>query len=187
MTKKLMGLSIDDFMKEEGVFEEAQAQAIKEVVAWQLAEAMEKKKISTQSCPLKERNSIEAAERWCNGVLAATHTFAGCQPAVRLTRRLGKPGAKCAFCSTEHASTPTRSTTRWRKNPKQYNSTMSATGPEDPPTPRTSRVRLRMENPTKSDRGRRILTPSRCVRSLSVFPVSLPNNSSLPRSRLIRE
>ena len=38
--------SLDDFLKEEGIFEEAQAQAIKEVVAWQLAEAMKKKKIS---------------------------------------------------------------------------------------------------------------------------------------------
>jgi antitoxin HicB len=28
-----MGSSIDDFLKEEGIFEEAQAQAIKEVVA----------------------------------------------------------------------------------------------------------------------------------------------------------
>jgi predicted XRE-type DNA-binding protein len=41
-----MGSSIDDFLKEEGVFEEAQAQAIKEVVAWQLGQAMKKKKIS---------------------------------------------------------------------------------------------------------------------------------------------
>jgi len=40
------GSSLDDFLKEEGIFEEAQAQAIKEVVAWQLAEAMKKQKIS---------------------------------------------------------------------------------------------------------------------------------------------
>ena len=46
MSKKHMGSSIDDFLKEEGIFEEAQAQAIKEVVAWQLAEAMKKNKIS---------------------------------------------------------------------------------------------------------------------------------------------
>ena len=46
MSKKHMGSSIDEFMKEEGIFEEAQAQAIKEVVAWQLAEAMKKQKIS---------------------------------------------------------------------------------------------------------------------------------------------
>jgi antitoxin HicB len=46
MSKKNMGSSIDDFLKEEGIFEEAQAQAVKEVVAWQLAEAMKKQKIS---------------------------------------------------------------------------------------------------------------------------------------------
>lgn len=46
MSKKHMGSSIDDFLKEEGIFEEAQAQAIKEVVAWQLAETMKKRKIS---------------------------------------------------------------------------------------------------------------------------------------------
>jgi antitoxin HicB len=46
MSKKHMGSSIDDFLQEEGIFEEAQAQAVKEVVAWQLAEAMKKKNIS---------------------------------------------------------------------------------------------------------------------------------------------
>ena len=46
MSKKHMGSSIDDFLKEEGIFEEAQAQAVKEVVAWQLAEAMREKNIS---------------------------------------------------------------------------------------------------------------------------------------------
>ena len=46
MSKKHMGSSIEDFLKEEGIFEEAQAQAVKEVVAWQLAEAMKAKKIS---------------------------------------------------------------------------------------------------------------------------------------------
>ena len=46
MSRKHMGSSIDDFLKEEGIFDEAQAQAVKEVVAWQLAEEMRKKKIS---------------------------------------------------------------------------------------------------------------------------------------------
>ncbi len=44
MSRKHMGSGIDDFLKEEGIFEEAQA--VKEVVAWQLAEAMKEKKIS---------------------------------------------------------------------------------------------------------------------------------------------
>ena len=46
MSRKHLGSSIDDFLKEEDIFEEAQAQAVKEVVAWQLAQAMKKKKIS---------------------------------------------------------------------------------------------------------------------------------------------
>jgi hypothetical protein len=37
MSKKHMGSSIDDFLREEGIFEEAQAQAVEEVVAWQVA------------------------------------------------------------------------------------------------------------------------------------------------------
>jgi hypothetical protein len=45
MSRKQLGSGIDDFLKEEGTFEEAQAQAIKEVVAWQLAEAMKNQKI----------------------------------------------------------------------------------------------------------------------------------------------
>src|ERR1700722_17593835 len=37
MSKRPIGSSIDDFLKDEGVFEETQAQAIKEeLVAWQL-------------------------------------------------------------------------------------------------------------------------------------------------------
>ena len=46
MSKKHMGANVDTFLKEEGIFEESQAQAIKEVVAWQLADAMKKKNIS---------------------------------------------------------------------------------------------------------------------------------------------
>ena len=46
MSKKHLGSSIDDFLKEAGIFEEAQAQAVTEVVAWQLAEVMRTQKIS---------------------------------------------------------------------------------------------------------------------------------------------
>jgi plasmid maintenance system antidote protein VapI len=41
-----MGSSLDDFLEEEGVLTEFQAQAIKEVIAWQLGEAMKKRKLS---------------------------------------------------------------------------------------------------------------------------------------------
>ena len=46
MNKKHLGSSIDDFLRKENIFEESQAQAIKEVVALQLTKAMKKRKIS---------------------------------------------------------------------------------------------------------------------------------------------
>ena len=40
------GSTLDSFLEEEGVLAEFQAKAIKEVVAWQLAEAMRERKLS---------------------------------------------------------------------------------------------------------------------------------------------
>jgi DNA-binding Xre family transcriptional regulator len=40
------GSSIDDFLEEEGVLEEFRAVAVKEVIAWQIQQAMKKKKLS---------------------------------------------------------------------------------------------------------------------------------------------
>jgi len=63
MSKKHFGSSIDDFLKEEGIFEEAQAQAVKEVVAWQLAQAMKKKKISKRRMATLLRTSRTQVDR----------------------------------------------------------------------------------------------------------------------------
>jgi len=46
MSKKHHGSSLDDFLKDEGVFEEAQALAVKEVIVWQLTEAMQERSLS---------------------------------------------------------------------------------------------------------------------------------------------
>jgi antitoxin HicB len=67
MSKKNMGSSIDDFLKEEGIFEEAQAQAVKEVVAWQLAEAMKEKKISKNRMATLLKTSRTQVDRLLNG------------------------------------------------------------------------------------------------------------------------
>ncbi len=66
MSKKHMGSSIDDFLKEEGVFEEAQSQAVKEVVAWQLAEAMKKRKISKNKMAELLKTSRTQVDRLLN-------------------------------------------------------------------------------------------------------------------------
>jgi antitoxin HicB len=63
MSKRHLGSSIDDFLKEEKIFEETQAQAIKEVVAWQLAKAMKKKKISKSRMAALLRTSRSQVDR----------------------------------------------------------------------------------------------------------------------------
>jgi antitoxin HicB len=63
MSRKHMGSSVDDFLKEEGIFEEVQAQAVKEVVAWQLAEAMKKKKISKNKMAMLLKTSRTQVDR----------------------------------------------------------------------------------------------------------------------------
>jgi len=63
MSKKHMGSGIDDFLKDEGVFEEAQAQAVKEVVAWQLADAMKKRKISKNKMAIMLKTSRSQVDR----------------------------------------------------------------------------------------------------------------------------
>jgi antitoxin HicB len=62
MSKKHMGSSVDDFLRDEGIFEEAQAQAVKEVVAWQLAEAM-KNKISKNKPAMLLKTSRTQVDR----------------------------------------------------------------------------------------------------------------------------
>jgi hypothetical protein len=63
MSKKHIGSSIDSFLKNEGIFEATQAQAIKEVVAWQLAQAMKKKKISKVQMAMLLKTSRTQVDR----------------------------------------------------------------------------------------------------------------------------
>lgn len=67
MSKKNLGSSIDDFLKEEGIFDEAEAQAIKEVVAWQLAKAMKNKKISKNKMAMLLKTSRTQVDRLLDG------------------------------------------------------------------------------------------------------------------------
>ena len=64
--KNHMGSSIDDFLKEEGIFEQAQAQAVKEVVAWQLDQAMRKRKISKNKMAKLLKTSRTQVDRLLN-------------------------------------------------------------------------------------------------------------------------
>ncbi|HEX4079524.1 MAG TPA: hypothetical protein VHX61_11715 [Rhizomicrobium sp.] len=46
MTNRHRGSSIDECLEEEGVLEEFQARAVKEVIAWQLGQAMKERSLS---------------------------------------------------------------------------------------------------------------------------------------------
>ena len=63
MTKKNLGSSMDDFLKKESIFAEAQAQAIREVVAWQVAKAMKKRKISKARMAVLLKTSRSQVDR----------------------------------------------------------------------------------------------------------------------------
>ena len=52
-----IGSSFDDFLKEEGIYDEAITHAIKRVLAWQLAEAMKAKNISKNAMAKQMRTS----------------------------------------------------------------------------------------------------------------------------------
>jgi predicted XRE-type DNA-binding protein len=91
MSKKHMGSGIDDFLKEEGIFEEAQAQAVKEVVAWQLAEAMKKKKISKRKMATLLNTSRSQVDRLLDpknditlGSLQRAAAMVGCRVNIEL-------------------------------------------------------------------------------------------------------
>jgi hypothetical protein len=63
MSKKHLGSSVDEFLKEEGIFKEVQAQAVKEVIAWQLAEAMKEQKISKNKMAILLKTSRTQVDR----------------------------------------------------------------------------------------------------------------------------
>ena len=46
-----LGSTLDDFLEEEGIREEATTAAIKRVIAWQLSEEMRKKSITKSDWP----------------------------------------------------------------------------------------------------------------------------------------
>ncbi len=57
------GPTLDSFVEEEGVLAEFQAKAIKEVIAWQLAEAMRERKLSKKQLALLMHTSRTQVDR----------------------------------------------------------------------------------------------------------------------------
>jgi DNA-binding Xre family transcriptional regulator len=63
MNKKHIGSNFDDFLKEEKIYEPAQAAAIKRVIAYQIAEEMKKKKLTKTAMANRMNTSRAALER----------------------------------------------------------------------------------------------------------------------------
>lgn len=63
MNKKHIGSDFDNFLKEDGIYEQVQAVAIKRVIAYQIAEEMKKKKLSKTEMANRMKTSRAALER----------------------------------------------------------------------------------------------------------------------------
>ena len=61
--KGAIGSSFDDFLKEEGIHEEATAQAVKRVLAWQIEQAMAERGIGKSGMARRMRTSRSQLDR----------------------------------------------------------------------------------------------------------------------------
>ena len=63
MNKKHIGSNFDDFLKEEKIYEQVQAAAIKRVIAYQITEEMKKKNLTKTEMASRMKTSRAALER----------------------------------------------------------------------------------------------------------------------------
>ncbi len=63
MSKKHIGGDFDEFLEKQGIRGEVTAQAIKRVIAWQIAQAMKKKKLTKSALATRMGTSRAALDR----------------------------------------------------------------------------------------------------------------------------
>ena len=83
---KHIGPSLDDFLKEEGVLEETRAVALKETLAWQVLQAMEKDRISKAEMARRMNTSRAALNR----LLDPRNASVTLQTLTRAARAVGR-------------------------------------------------------------------------------------------------
>lgn len=81
-----IGSSLEDFLKEERILEEARAAAIKEAVAFQVQQAMKKQKISKVEMARRMKTSRAALDR----LLAPGNASVTLQTLARAARAIGR-------------------------------------------------------------------------------------------------
>jgi len=88
MTKRNrhIGSSLEDFLKEEGILEETRAIALKDAVAWQIQQAMQKEKITKVEMARRMKTSRAALDR----LLAPGNASVTLQTLTRAARAIGR-------------------------------------------------------------------------------------------------
>ena len=86
MTNKHIGSSFDEFLEEEGLFAEAEAAAVKRVIAFQVEELMKKEHISKKAMAEKMHTSRSALDR----LLDPANVSVTLQTLERAAQALGK-------------------------------------------------------------------------------------------------
>jgi antitoxin HicB len=88
MTKrsKHIGSSLDEFLKEDGILAETRAVALKDVIAWQVQQSMEKEKITKVEMARRMRTSRAALDR----LLAPGNASVTLQTLARAARAVGR-------------------------------------------------------------------------------------------------
>ena len=82
------GSSFDDFLREEGVLEEAETVAIKRVIAWQLQQEMQKKRITKKAMADRLRTSRSQLDRLLDPQYPGVTLGALSRAAIVLGKRL---------------------------------------------------------------------------------------------------
>jgi antitoxin HicB len=83
-----VGSSLDDFLREEGILEQTRAAALKEVIAWQVQQAMRKKKISKAEMARRMNTSRAALDRLLDPGNASVTLQTLCRAAQAIGRDL---------------------------------------------------------------------------------------------------
>ena len=84
--KRGLGSSFDDFLKEEGVYEDTQAVAIKRVLAWQIEDAMKEQNIGKAEMARRMGTSRSQLDR----LLDPQHADVKIATLVRAAEALGR-------------------------------------------------------------------------------------------------
>ena len=84
--KRHVGSSFDEFLTDEGLLSEAEATAVKRVIAYQLSQFMEKNKLSKSAMAKRMQTSRSALDR----LLDSSNPSVTLQTMDRAARALGK-------------------------------------------------------------------------------------------------